>query len=311
MAARAVLREVDDPRPAEQRDRRELARRRHLRYQLVGLALDDGVGKRAVGVFVGVGDQPTPHQEIEIEIAHDIRRILGSRGRERAMHFVERPREHRRETSPLEGLDHRVVRGEDRMDDRVRRDVQRQLRLEDLVVAVRVARDLEARRRREPRAIDRGELRRLELEPPEDRVEVLRPRLVIPHRAGRRGRRRLRLQDLGLLAREVVVGDGARVLRRRQPLVVRVRLAIVLLGPIAAACGIGEGRSRRRHGLSGCGHLRQRQRAGQGEQDRGETHAEIMPHPAEGRPERTECPASKDERSSLMRLDPAWHLSGR
>ena len=102
------------------------------------------------------------------------------------MHFVKRLRKHRRESKALEALDYRLVRRKDRMEDQVRRDVDRQLRLKDLVVAVSVARDLEARRHGEPGAVDHGEFGRLELEPPTDRVKELRPRLVIPRLLGRR-----------------------------------------------------------------------------------------------------------------------------
>ena len=106
-------------------------------------------------------DQPARDQEIKIEIAHDLSRIVGGRGGERAVHVVKRLRKHRRESSPLEPLDHRLVGRKDRVEDRVRRDVDRQLRLKDLVVGVSVARELEPRGHGKAFALDHGELGRL------------------------------------------------------------------------------------------------------------------------------------------------------
>ena len=123
MAARLVLRKVDESRPTEQRHRRKLARRHRLRDQFVGFALHCVIGERAVRrvrIGVGVGDQPARHEEVEIEIAHDLGRIIGRGGEESTVHFIERVRKHERQPQALEPPDDRLVRRKDGMEDRSR-----------------------------------------------------------------------------------------------------------------------------------------------------------------------------------------------
>ena len=307
MAARLVLRKVDESRPAEQRHRRKLVRRHRLRDQFVGFALHCLIGERAVRrvrIGVEVGDQPARHQEVEIEIAHDLGRIIGRGGEESTVHFVKHVRKHGRQPQALKPLDDRLVRREDRMEDRAGRDIDRQLRLKDLVVAVSVTGDLEARGHGKACAVDNGEFGRLEFEPPKDRLKELRPRFVIPRLLGRGSRRRLRPQNLRLLVREIVVGDGARVLRRRQPLGLVDGLGIILLRQIAAARCAGVGRKAsfgrtmlRRRGRKS-GRRGRRQQTGQGEKDWGPADSVLQAHGTQKLPLRPRASNGNPGRSS-------------
>jgi hypothetical protein len=130
------------------------------------------------------------------------------------VHLLEGRLQRRCELVGLELRDDRVVRREDRVEQRVRGDQHRQLRLEQLVISERVARHLEPRRHREALLAEERELVGREREAAGDQIEALGRRLVIPRDARQRLGRSAGGQDLCLVAPDIDLGDGARILDR-------------------------------------------------------------------------------------------------
>jgi hypothetical protein len=206
VTARLVLREVDDAGSTEQRQRRHRARSDRLCDERPGLAIDAGIAERA-GRFVA--EQAARDDEVDVEITGDIAGELGSCERQLAVQPREQGDEARLELLLLDPLEQPVVRRVDRVEDAVDGDIDRQLRLIDLVIGPRVARLREPRRCEEAIALEPALLLGFEPEPALDQRESSELRAAIPH-GGRGGdRRRREREERGLGSREVRVGDRA------------------------------------------------------------------------------------------------------